>query len=145
MIKISSPSEWRTLPVRGTMASTGYDLQAELYFAPEYVIKPLETKLISTGFHIAPEAGVCAFIVPRSSVSRQGLLVHTGTIDSDYRGELKICITNLNNTDFAIKQGERLAQLIFAERVDVEFESVPYPEWGVDTERGEGGFGSTGK
>lgn len=133
------------IPKRGTASSTGYDLRAELYDALERIIKPMETVKISTGLMIAPEDGLCAFILPRSSLSAKGLLVHTGTIDNDYRGELQVCITNLNSQNYTIADGERIAQLVFAKRIDVDWQTATDEEWNTNTERGEGGFGSTGK
>ncbi len=129
------------LPEYKTIDSAGMDLESR----ENIVLKPLGRALISTGLKIAIPRGHEGQVRPRSGLSwNQGITVLNapGTIDSDYRGEVKVMLINLSNFDYEIKEGERIAQLVIAkyEKVDIK---------GVDsldtTIRGEGGFGSTGK
>lgn len=130
------------LPKHETLDSAGIDLRANL--DEEVVLKPLQRALIPTGLYAAFPRGTEAQIRPRSGLAyKHGLTVLNapGTIDADYRGEIKVLLVNLSNDDFTITDGERVAQLVLAkyERVDwKQTESLP------DTSRGEGGFGSTG-
>jgi dUTP pyrophosphatase len=107
-------------------------------------LMPLERQLIPTGLYIALPEGYEAQIRPRSGLAlKHGITVlnSPGTIDADYRGEIKVILINLSNTPFVINDGERIAQMIIARHEVVEWEAVEELD---ETSRGEGGFGSTG-
>ena len=130
------------LPAYETSGSSGMDLQA--YISEEIILKPGERKLIPTGLSIAIPENLEIQIRPRSGLAYQkGIsVVNTpGTIDSDYRGEIKVLLINLGKEDFIIKKFERIAQMVVCPITKVvlsETNDLP------DTIRGEGGFGSTG-
>ena len=130
------------LPAYETSGSSGMDLQA--YISEEIILKPGERKLIPTGLSIAIPENLEIQIRPRSGLAyKKGIsVVNTpGTIDSDYRGEIKILLINLGKEDFIIKKFERIAQMVVCPITKVvlsETNDLP------DTIRGEGGFGSTG-
>jgi dUTP pyrophosphatase len=131
------------LPAYATADAAGMDLRANLEAA--ITLQPLERMLIPTGLFIELPSGYEAQIRPRSGLAiKQGLtLLNTpGTIDADYRGEIKIIMINLSNEPQAIAPGERIAQMIIAPFVQARLEAV---ELLTDTERGTGGFGHTGK
>ena len=142
-IKISRlpHGEGLPLPQQATPGSAGFDLAS----AEDVVLQPMERKLVATGIRIAIPMGYECQIRPRSGLAiRHGIsLPNTpATIDSDYRGEIKVPMINLGGESFAITRGMRIAQMIFAEVAQARFEEVPeLPE----SERGEGGFGSTGR
>jgi dUTP pyrophosphatase len=129
------------LPQQATPGSAGYDLAS----AEDVVLQPMERKLVSTGIRIAIPPGYECQIRPRSGLAiRHGIsLPNTpATIDSDYRGEIKVPMINLGAEAFSITRGMRIAQMIFAEVAPARFELVnELPE----SDRGEGGFGSTGR
>ena len=140
-IKIINQSS-NPLPSYETLHSAGMDLRANLNEAIE--ILPLHRTLISTGLFIALEPGTEAQIRPRSGLAfKQGITVLNapGTIDADYRGELKVLLVNLSDQPVIINHGDRVAQMVIAKYERAEFEQVDSLE---DTERGAGGFGSTG-
>jgi dUTP pyrophosphatase len=141
-IKIVNKSN-NELPAYSTELSAGMDLRA---FLPEAVVlKPLERKLIPTGLFVEIPAGFEAQIRPRSGLAlKKGITVlnSPGTIDADYRGEVGIILINLSNEDFVIESGERICQMIVASHETVQWNLVEKLE---ETERGEGGFGHTGK
>ena len=131
------------LPAYETSGSAGMDLRA--FIEEEIVLKPLERKLVPTGLFIELPTGYEAQLRPRSGLAfKHGIsLPNTpATIDSDYRGEIKIALINLSNETFIVKSGERIAQMIIAKHEQAEFIQV---ETLNETKRGEGGFGSTGK
>lgn len=131
------------LPAYETEYSAGMDLRANISTPVE--LKPLERSLIPTGLFIELPAGYEAQIRPRSGLAyKHGLTVlnSPGTIDADYRGEVKVLLVNLSNDPFTINNGERIAQMIVAAHGRVEWERS---ESLNDTTRGAGGFGSTGK
>jgi dUTP pyrophosphatase len=131
------------LPAYATADAAGMDLRANLETA--ILLQPLERVLVPTGLFIELPSGYEAQIRPRSGLAiKQGLtLLNTpGTIDADYRGEIKIIMINLSNEPQAIAPGERIAQMIIAPFVQARLETV---ELLTDTERGTGGFGHTGK
>ncbi len=131
------------LPAYETSGSAGMDLRA--FIEEEIVLKPLERKLVPTGLFIELPTGYEAQLRPRSGLAfKHGIsLPNTpATIDSDYRGEIKIALINLSNETFIVKSGERIAQMIIAKHEQAEFIQV---ETLNETQRGEGGFGSTGK
>ena len=131
------------LPQYATPQSAGMDLRANLD-AP-VMLKPLERKLIPTGLHIALPVGYEAQVRPRSGLAlKKGITVLNtpGTIDADYRGEIGVILINLSQEDFVIEDGERIAQMVIARHEQGEFIAVEVLD---ETERGEGGFGHTGK
>ncbi len=131
------------LPAYATEGSAGMDLRAQLNEA--VLLLPLERKLIPTGLFIELPEGYEAQVRPRSGLAiNEGItcLNSPGTIDSDYRGEIKIILINLSNEPQEIKQGDRIAQLVISK---VEQATLNLVEDIALTERGTGGFGHTGK
>ncbi|MDI1353841.1 MAG: dUTP diphosphatase [bacterium] len=131
------------LPEYATALAAGLDLKANLTEA--ITLKPLQRQLIPTGLFIELPAGFEAQIRPRSGLAfKNGITVlnSPGTIDADYRGEVKVLLVNLSETDFIIQDGERIAQLVVAKHEQIAWVSVE--ELG-SSDRGAGGFGSTGK
>ena len=131
------------LPSYATVSSAGLDLAAVLDQAVS--LRPLERKIIGTGLKIALPEGYEAQVRPRSGLAaKHGVTVLNapGTIDADYRGEIGVIIVNLSNEPFTIHPGERIAQLVLAQYEQVEWK---LQETLDTTERGSGGFGSTGK
>lgn len=140
-IKIVNQSK-HPLPSYETAASAGMDLRASL--DSPVSLKPLERTLIPTGLFIELPVGFEAQIRPRSGMAlKKGIsLVNTpGTIDADYRGEIKLIVINLSGTEVVIEDGERIAQMIIARHEKAEWTEVDMLE---ETSRGEGGFGHTG-
>ena len=130
------------LPSRATPGSSGYDLHAAV--ESSVVVAPGERALIPTGFQIAVPAGYEAQVRPRSGLALEhGIVLPNapGTIDSDYRGELKVIVCNLGEKAFTIRRGDRIAQLVIAPVVGADWEEVASL---TDTDRGGGGFGHTG-
>jgi dUTP pyrophosphatase len=131
------------VPAYATPLSAGMDLRASLD-AP-VTLGPLERALVPTGLFIALPAGFEAQVRPRSGLAaKHGITVLNtpGTIDADYRGEIKVILVNLSNTPFEIVPGERIAQMVVARHERVEWEETDSLD---ATERGAGGFGSTGR
>jgi len=129
-------------PTYETLQSAGVDLRANIYSS--ITLKPLERALIKTGLFIALPDGYEAQVRPRSGLAyKNGITVlnSPGTIDEDYRGEIGVILVNISNTDFVVSDGERVAQLVIAKYEQANFEEV---EILSETERGTGGFGSTG-
>lgn len=142
-VKIVNKSD-NQLPAYETVNSAGMDLRAYL---PEgaIVIKPLQRVLVPTGLYMEIPEGYEGQVRPRSGLAiKNGITVLNtpGTIDADYRGEVKIILINLSDTDFTISSGDRIAQIIFAKCEQMEVVNV---ETLSETERGAGGFGHTGK
>lgn len=132
-----------TLPEYATAHSAGMDLRANLNESIE--LKPLERKLIPTGLYIELPVGYEAQIRPRSGLAiKKGITVlnSPGTIDADYRGEICVIIINLSAETFVVNDGDRICQMIIAKHEKTEWVEV---EELVETERGGGGFGHTGK
>ena len=131
------------LPAYETIGSAGMDLRANL--AAPLIIKPMERILVPTGLFLEIPLGFEGQVRPRSGLAIKyglSLINCVGTIDSDYRGEVKIPMINLGTEPFTIEHGERIAQLVLAKHGIVEWEVQDTLN---DTERGVGGFGSTGK
>ena len=131
------------LPEYATVHAAGLDLKANL--DEPVILKPLQRQLISTGLFIELPAGFEAQIRPRSGLAfKNGITVlnSPGTIDADYRGELKVLLVNLSDTDFVINDGERIAQMVIAKHEQIDWYVVSELK---ESKRGEGGFGSTGK
>lgn len=143
MVKIKIVNKGQQpLPTYATAQSAGMDLRANID-AP-ITLRPMERQLIPTGLHIALPEGFEAQVRPRSGLAlKHGITVLNtpGTIDADYRGELKVLLVNFSNTDFVINAGERVAQMVIARYEKVDFEQVTELD---DTERGAGGYGHTG-
>lgn len=140
-IKIINKSN-HDLPHYETVASAGMDLRANL--SESRTLKPLERTIVGTGLFIELPIGIEAQVRPRSGLAaKKGITVLNapGTIDADYRGEIGVILVNLSNEDFIINNGERIAQLVIAKHERAEWDSVQELS---ETERGEGGFGSTG-
>ncbi len=130
------------LPVYATEGSAGMDVCANV--ASEVLIGPMETTLIPTGFSIELPQGFEAQIRPRSGLALKhniGILNSPGTIDSDYRGEVKILLTNFGKEPFSVRRGDRIAQMVVHRHARVEWEQVDEVN---ATSRGAGGFGHTG-
>ena len=130
------------LPAYASENAAGMDLNANL--EKSVVLEPLERQLISTGIYIALPKGYEAQVRPRSGLAiKKGISVlnSPGTIDADYRGEVKVALVNLSNENVEIKNGERIAQMVIAGHETVKWQEVDLLE---ETQRGEGGFGSTG-
>ncbi len=141
-IKIVNTSK-HPLPAYETLASAGMDLRAEL--AQALTLKPLERGIVPTGLFIELPVGYEAQIRPRSGMAfKHGITVlnSPGTIDADYRGEIKVIIVNLSNDVYTINDGERIAQMIIAQHAKAEWLQVDLL---TETIRGDGGFGHTGK
>lgn len=131
------------LPQYSTPDSAGMDLRASL--SEPVTLAPMQRALIPTGIYIALPKGYECQIRPRSGLAlKHGVTVlnSPGTIDADYRGEIKVILVNLSNEPFTIESGERIAQMIVARYEQIEW--LPVEELGA-TERGAGGFGSTGR
>jgi dUTP pyrophosphatase len=131
------------LPVYETDLSAGMDLRANI--SEDIELSSLERVLVPTGLFIALPAGTEAQIRPRSGLAyKHGLTVlnSPGTIDADYRGEVKVLLVNLSNEPFIIKNGERIAQMVVAKHEQVQWSEVKEL---AATVRGAGGFGHTGK
>ena len=130
-------------PAYATPLSAGVDLKANL--TEPVTLQPLQRTLVPTGLSMALPAGYEAQVRPRSGLAaKHGITVLNtpGTIDADYRGEIKVILVNLSNEPFEIVPGERIAQMVIARHEQVEWEAVEELD---ATERGAGGFGSTGK
>lgn len=141
-VKIVNRSKHQ-LPSYSTSLSAGMDLRANL--DKEVILKPLERKLISTGLFIELPEGYEAQIRPRSGLAlKHGISVLNtpGTIDADYRGEIGIILVNLSDSEFVIKDGERICQMVIERHAHISWEEVDVLE---DTKRGAGGFGHTGR
>ncbi len=141
-IRIVSHSR-HPLPSYETIASAGMDLRA--FLEEPVVMKPLGRALIPTGLFIELPAGHEAQVRPRSGLAiRHGITVlnSPGTIDADYRGEIKVILVNLSDEAYTVNDGDRIAQMIIASHEQAEWEQVAEL---VETTRGAGGFGHTGR
>ncbi len=141
-IKIVNKSR-HSLPEYATAFAAGMDLRANL--GESIVLKPLERTLVPTGIYIQLPEGYEAQIRPRSGLAIKhgiGIVNAPGTIDADYRGEIRVILVNLSNEDFTIQDGERICQMVIAQHARVEWKPVDSLD---ETERGAGGFGHTGR
>ncbi len=141
-VKVVNKSRF-ALPQYETAFSAGMDVRADM--EQSVVLKPLERAMIPTGLYVEIPEGYEIQVRPRSGLAaKHGLTVLNapGTVDADYRGEIKVILVNLSAEEFEIKPGERIAQLVLAAHAVAEWE--PVEELG-QTERGAGGFGSTGR
>ena len=140
-VQIINKSKHAT-PNYETEGAAGVDLKANIEKA--IVLKPLERAIIKTGLFIALPIGFEAQVRPRSGLAaKKGITVLNapGTVDADYRGEIGVILVNLSNQEFVINDGERVAQLIIAKHERINWEEVAVLN---ETDRGSGGFGSTG-
>lgn len=140
-VKIVNKSQ-HELPHYATLQSAGMDLRANI--TESITLKPLERTLVKTGLFIQLPVGYEAQIRPRSGLAyKKGITVlnSPGTIDADYRGEIGIILANLSNQELVIENGERVAQMVIAKHEQADWKEVKTLE---ATERGVGGFGSTG-
>ena len=130
------------LPEYATPLSAGLDLRANI--EESIVLRPMERQLIGTGLYIALPPGYEAQVRPRSGLAlKQGITVLNtpGTIDADYRGEVKVLLINLSAEPFTVNEGERIAQMVIARHEHAELTLVEELD---ETERGAGGYGHTG-
>uniref|UniRef100_A0A7C4CDF1 dUTP diphosphatase n=1 Tax=candidate division WOR-3 bacterium TaxID=2052148 RepID=A0A7C4CDF1_UNCW3 len=128
------------VPLCATTGSAGYDL----YAADEAVIEARGYGLVGTGIALEMPPGVEAQVRPRSGLAAThgvGILNSPGTVDSDYRGEVKVVLFNFSDVDFRVRPGDRIAQLVFSRALDVDLDEVADLS---ATDRGDGGFGHTG-
>lgn len=143
-IKIKKLTDTATIPTQGSALAAGYDLYADLPDGP-VTINPGNIQKVSTGISAAPEKNdVALCLFPRSGLATKHgvtLINSIGLVDSDYRGEIAVPLVNHGQLPITIKHGDRIAQLVVLNIVRAEFESV---EELPATDRGEGGFGSTG-
>jgi dUTP pyrophosphatase len=141
-IKVISQSK-HPLPEYATPLAAGLDLKANL--SQPVTLKPLQRTLVPTGLFIQLPEGFEAQIRPRSGLAfKNGITVlnSPGTVDADYRGEVKVLLVNLSDEEFIINDGERIAQMVVARHEQVTWDKVDTLD---DSQRGAGGFGSTGK
>lgn len=130
------------LPEYATASSAGMDVRANT--AGSITLGPLERAMVPTGLYMALPPGCECQVRPRSGLAAQhgiSVLNSPGTIDADYRGEIRVILVNLSNEPYTIEPGERIAQLVIARHECVQWEETEVLD---ETERGEGGFGSTG-
>lgn len=142
VVKIVNKSNHR-LPEYATPGAAGMDLKANI--DEPFVLKPLERQIVPTGLFIALPDGYSADVQPRSGLAaKHGVSVANspGLCDPDYRGEIKVILINLSNENFVVNPGERIAQLVIRRFERIEWDEVASLD---ETERGEGGFGSTGR
>ena len=130
-------------PAYATEMSAGMDLKANISEA--VLLEPLQRAMVPTGIYLALPEGTEAQVRPRSGLAAKfgiSVLNAPGTIDADYRGEVKVILVNLSNEPFTVNPGERIAQLVLARYERIEWDEVEALD---ETCRGEGGFGSTGR
>lgn len=140
-VQIINKSKHR-LPEYATINSAGMDLKADTN--ESIVLKPMERVIFPTGLYIQLPVGYEAQIRPRSGLAcKYGITVANspGTIDADYRGEIGVCLINLSTDNFVVHPGERIAQMVISKHEQIEWEEVTEL---TETDRGVGGFGSTG-
>jgi dUTP pyrophosphatase len=141
-IKINKITQQATKPTRANNTDAGYDLYASV----DGRIAGKQREVVNTGIQIAIPEGHYGRIAPRSGLAvKHGIDVLAGVVDSGYRGEVGVVLQNLGLMDFEYREGDRIAQLIIEKCHDVEWEEVESEEDLVSSERGEGGFGSTGE
>ena len=142
LVKIINRSAFPS-PVYATEMSAGMDLKANITEA--VLLEPLQRAMVPTGIYLALPEGTEAQVRPRSGLAAKfgiSVLNAPGTIDADYRGEVKVILVNLSNEPFTVNPGERIAQLVLARYERIEWDEVETLD---ETFRGEGGFGSTGR
>lgn len=141
-VKIINKSK-HNLPEYATLLSAGMDLRANI--EEPIALKPLQRELISTGIYIQLPPGYEAQIRPRSGLAfKHGISIvnSPGTIDADYRGEIRVILVNLSDEEFVVNDGERICQMVISKHERIEWQEVDTLD---ESDRGEGGFGHTGK
>ena len=123
---------------KGHDTDSGYDLKTKHPFK----LLPNQVKLIPTSLYLELDTNIEAQVRPKSSISAKGILVHFGTVDSDYRGEVQVVMQNLNQHGVEFEAGQKIAQIVFSEKTELVLEQTDTVS--NDTDRGSGGFGSTG-
>ena len=137
-LRIKKLTQDAIIPTRGSSASVGYDI----YSTDEVVIPPSHRALVGSGLAISLPPGVYGRVAPRSGLAvKNGIQVGAGVVDPDYTGEVKVVLFNHGDKDFQVKKGDRIAQLVLERCETPEVEEVTEVE---ETDRGAGGFGSTG-
>lgn len=131
-------SEFAKPPTRGSNDAAGWDVYAHA----RMTLLPGEQKMVSLGLALEIPRGYYAMLHGRSGLVAKGIIGHTGIIDSDYRGEIAAILQNRTTEDFWIQPGDRVGQLVFAPVLDISWEAASELS---ETDRGVGGFGSTGK
>ena len=126
------------IPKRGSEQAAGYDL----YTIDEGRLMPKQTRLFDTGISFTVPEGTYGRIAPRSGLSKKGILVNAGVVDRDYTGPVKVMLHNLSDDMYQVKKNDRIAQLIIEKIATPIIEEVGSLE---NTDRGDGGFGSTGR
>lgn len=124
--------------IKGHDTDSGYDLKTKYAFK----LLPNQVKLIPTSLFLELNKNIEAQVRPKSSISAKGILVHFGTVDSDYRGEVQVVMQNLNDYGVEFEARQKIAQIVFNEKTEVFLEQTE--DISNDTQRGSGGFGSTG-
>jgi dUTP pyrophosphatase len=137
-LKIFTDKPFR-MPTQATPGSAGWDIHSTI----DITLPPMELRMIPVGFGLQIPRGHYVSILPRSSFGKKKIIIANspGTIDSDFTGEIHVMLHNLSNDFFYIKEGDRIAQMVLQAYNDFNFQVVPEFE---QTQRGEGGFGSTG-
>jgi len=137
-LKVKKLTNEARIPTRGSGGAVGYDL----YSSDTVVIPPTHRALVGTSIAVAFPCGVYGRVAPRSGLAvKHGIQVGAGVVDPDYTGEVKVVLFNHGDKDFEVKKGDRIAQLILERCETPEVEEIGALD---DTERGAGGFGSTG-
>jgi dUTP pyrophosphatase len=142
LVKVVGMGEREFLPERSTEGSSGWDLMAAVHV--DVVIHPMERAIVPTGIALSIPRGTEGQVRPRSGLAlNYGVTIVNapGTIDSDYRGEIKVILINFGKEKYTVKRGDRVAQIVFSKVQEVTVSPVPDLD---STERGSGGFGSTG-
>lgn len=141
-LKVFKRSTNATIPTKGSALAAGYDI----YSSEDAVIPKKGQGLVATDLTIVVPVGTYGRVAPRSGLAvKHGISTGAGVIDADYRGEVKVVLFNHSDKDFDIKKGDRIAQLVLEKIVNADITEVSSLEELDVTERGEGGFGSTGK
>lgn len=139
-LKVFLRSEKATVPTKGSALAAGYDL----YASEDAVIPAQGQGLVATDLSIIVPIGTYGRVAPRSGLAvKHGISTGAGVIDADYRGEVKIVLFNHSKKDFEIKTGDRIAQLVLEQIINADINVISKEELDI-TDRGEGGFGSTG-
>jgi dUTP pyrophosphatase len=138
VLKVSKNNDDAILPTKGSVDAAGFDL----YTVDEGRIMPHQNRLFDTGLSFTVPEGTYGRIAPRSGVSKKGIMVNAGVVDRDYTGPVKIMLHNLSDEMYEVKKNDRIAQLIIEKISSPTIEEVETLD---DTERGDGGFGSTGR
>lgn len=140
-LRILRRSDNATIPTKGSALAAGYDL----YASEDTVIPAQDNGLVSTDISVVVPIGTYGRVAPRSGLAvKHGISTGAGVIDADYRGEVKVVLFNHAKKDFEVKKGDRIAQLILEKITLAEVEEITQEEL-TATDRGEGGFGSTGQ